>query len=170
MLSNFVTFGPSNRSLEDSTLRLLALGLLQLSDIDVAPQEQASQAERDECYSGDNHLPLHILVGVDDRGPDWAAHGVGQLDRDISVDRSREILAVLGEPIVKLFWEYVGPERTRDCETDRSADGAKQTPHRKGDGNLLMADTSHDRKLCGKSPDSTVDTIEKLAHDQISSF
>lgn len=154
-------------NLENVTLGLLSMGRLQLVDIDVPPEEHKNSTDGDESHTSDNHLALHILVRTNNGISDGIALQVGQLHRNVSVDCRREVLGILRETFVQLYWEDIGPQCSRNSIANGSTNGAEEGKQGQRYSDILVANTSHNGKLTSQSPNTTVDTVEKLTHNKV---
>lgn len=155
----------NNTRLEDHTLGLGAAGIL-LADVNVLPHEQAQHGERDKASTSNNHLLLNDIVGTNDGIALRGVPGVAHLNRDVAVDGSSHVLSRLGEASSQLTREDVGPDTAGDGKTDSSANGTKHTPQSEGDGDILVVDRGHDGETSSQGPDSAVNTVEELTHDE----
>lgn len=126
--------------LPDGTLGLVAIDLLEFLDIDVSPHHDADDQERDESGTGNDHLALDVGVGGNDGVSDGASKGVRLLDDDGPVDLCGKVLGVIGEVVVQLGGQDVGPEGAGDGDTDGGADGAEHAEHGACYGQFLVAD------------------------------
>lgn len=118
--------------------------LLDFLDVDITPDEDTNCQERDKAASCNDHLPLDVTVGLNDSISDGAAHRVAQLYLDVAVNCPRQVLAALGQELLQLLWQDVGPDRACDGEADGRADRAEQAIDGVHDGDLLMRDGGED--------------------------
>lgn len=116
---------PPRLDLEDRALGLLALDLLQGSDVDVAPQKDAQNSKSHEAGATNSHDSLYITVGMNDAVSSRAIPRKRQLSCDVAVDSRCLVLVVVWEILVHLFLHAVRPQSAGDCKTNCLADGAE---------------------------------------------
>lgn len=155
----------NNTRLEDHALGLGAAGIL-LADVNVLPHEQAQHGEGDEASTGNHHLLLNDVVGANDGIALRGVPGVAHLNSNVTIDGGSHVLGRLGETSSQLTREDVGPDTASDGKTDSSSDGTKHTPQSEGDSDILVVDRGHDGETSSQGPDTTVDTVEELTHDE----
>ena len=117
-------------------------------------------------YMGNNHLLLNDIVGANNGIALRGVPGVAHLNRDVAVDGGSHVLSRLGEASSQLTREDVGPDTAGDGKTDGSSDGTKHAPKSEGDSDVLVVDRGHDGETSSQGPDTAVDTVEELTHDE----
>lgn len=148
--------------LPDITLGLLALLLLQLSNIDVLPQVDRGQAERHQANTSDQHQAHDMLVSANNRIALRCAIQERDLRRNISEDKRRVHLASFRQTFVELRRQDVIPHGAGNGETNRRAEAAEKTPERDNGGNFLVRDGYHDGKLSADGEDTSTNTDDDL--------
>ena len=151
----------------DVTLDLFTVDLLELLDIDVPPDQDTNEQQRDERRAGNDHLPLDIGIRADNRIPDRTAHRVRLLHDNRAVNLRGEILGVFRQAVVQLDREHVGPQGAGNGEADGDTNGAEHAEDGRRDGDLLVADGGLDCELAGRDPNAAGDAVEHLAHDEV---
>lgn len=141
--------------------------LLNGLDIDVPPHEDGGDKKRTHASASNGHGSHDIPVGVDDSVADWVANGIGQLLLDIAVDGQGEVLALLGQVLLKLGGKLVGPEAGGDGVSGRRADGAEESVDGDGDGDICVASRSHQGQLRHGGQKAGRETDENLAHGYV---
>lgn len=153
-------------TLEYIALHLLALLLLSLLNIDIPPQEDAANAQRNEAHSTNNHHPHHIRISIIDRIPSRRA-SILQLRLKTSIDTCSKVFLISRQISLETLVEHVRPHSSSDSFADRCADGSEEAEEREADGDFLVVDAGCDHQLAGQGPDTAVDALEELAHDEI---
>lgn len=153
-------------TLEYITLHLLALLLFDLLDIDILPQEDAANAQRNEAYSADDHHPHHVSISIVDRISGGRA-SILQLSLKAGIDASSKVFLVCRQVCLETLVEHVRPHGSGDGFADRCSDGTEETEKSETDSDFLVVDAGCDHQLTSESPDTAVDSLEELAHDEV---
>jgi hypothetical protein len=156
-------------TLEYIALHLLALLFLNLLDIDILPQENAANAERNEAYSTDDHHPHDVSIRIVDRISSGRA-GILQLSLKAGINASSKVFLVGRQVCLETLVEHVCPHGSGNGFADRCADGAEEAKESEADGDFLVVDAGCDHQLAGESPDAAVDSLEELAHNEVSNI
>ena len=151
-----------NSSLEDRSLGLLALLLLQLPHIDVPPDENGSQAERNQRHTNNNHVAHDIRVRTNNGVALRCAVKESQLHLDVAEDEGCVGFAGFGEAVVQFAGNEVVPHGTSDGGADRGAEASKETPKSVDGGDFLMCDRDHDGQLGAGREDTRAETDDDL--------
>ena len=153
-------------ALEYIALHLLSLLLFELLDVDIFPQENAANAQRDEAHTADDHHPHNVSISIVDRIPGRRA-GILQLSLKTGVNASSKVFLVCWQVGLETLVEHVRPHGSSDGFADRCSDGSEETEKSEANGDFLVVDTGCDHQLTGEGPDAAVDTLEELAHDEV---
>ena len=154
-------------ALEYVTLHLLSLLLFELLDIDILPQENAANAQRDEAHSADDHHPHNVSISIVDRIPSGRA-SILQLSLKASVNTSGKVFLVGRQIRLETLIEHVRPHGTGSRLADRCSDRTEKAEESEANGDFLVVDAGCDHQLASEVPDSAVDSLEELAHDEVS--
>lgn len=106
------------RCLENITLGLLALLLLQLLDVNVLPNKDTCEAERHKASAGNDHLALHITICTNNGIALWCAVQKRLLNLDIAKDGAVICFSGLGKTHEQLLGKNVVPHGTSNGETN----------------------------------------------------
>ena len=153
-------------ALEYIALHLLSLLLFELLDVDIFPQENAANAQRDEAHSTNDHHPHNVSISIVDRIPGRRA-GILQLSLKTGVNASSKVFLICRQIGLETLVEHVGPHRSSDGFADRCSDGSEETEEGEANGNFLVVDAGCDHQLTSEGPDAAVDTLEELTHDEV---
>lgn len=155
----------SSACLEKIATRLLP-GRIYLDHIDILPHYNANNADGYEANTSDGHQSLNVTVGLNSSITDGATDGILKLDVDITIDGLGKVLCIIRQILVQLDREDVGPQGAGQSVSDGRANGAEESEEGNTHGQFLMANCCHDSKLRCQGPDSTIEAIEDLNHDQ----
>jgi len=154
-------------TLEYITLHLLTLLLFELLDIDILPQENAADAQRDEAHSTNDHHPHHVSISIVDRIPGGRA-SILQLSLKAGVNANSKVFLVGRQIGLEALVEHVSPHGTGNRLADRCSDRTEKAEESEANGDFLVVDAGCDHQLASEVPDSAVDSLEELAHDEVS--
>lgn len=150
-------------SLDDHTLNLL-----EVLDVDIAPQHNSQNSNRKDGGGGDKHHLLRITIRLINSRPSRRTHSIRLLLPNISKDDREVCLALLWQILHKFNRHNTSPNSRSDRTTNGTSDGREHTLDSEHNSDILMGCNGQSSDLLGNNEGSAGEGVEDLAHDYVS--
>lgn len=152
--------------LKDQTLRLLTLLLLKLLDINVLPDPDRRNAQRNKAGTRNDHQALRVRISANNSIALGRAIRKRHLHDEIAENSASLVLGLLGEELVQLLRGDAVPHGAGDGVADGRPEATEKAPECVHGGDLLVGDRRHDSELAAGGEDAGAQANEDLSQGQ----